>query len=360
MPIYASPMTTARARRRCRERIELISGSSLDSDSVRREVIGELKLAIGFERYCVPLADPQTEVMYAGVAETDHIQELPRLLFHDADRDEPNSGAALGCARSRVGRLSAETQGDLARSRRWSESLERFGTGDELRVIAGDQRGIWGRFDLWRDRDDRPFDSDDERLLRDVSSDLGQALRRTAVVPRDTVPGPPLDAGVLLVSDDLRPLGGTPPVWRWFDALNPAHIPYPDGVPSLVWATIGRLAAIERGEAHAPARIRIRTADGNWAVIEASRISGSLGAFAVTIHPAGVREVLGIVCRANGLTARERELVELITEGLTTSEIATRLFISHYTVQDHIKSIFAKVGVNSRLQLLTGVLAQSS
>jgi DNA-binding NarL/FixJ family response regulator len=84
------------------------------------------------------------------------------------------------------------------------------------------------------------------------------------------------------------------------------------------------------------------------------------GTFAVTIHPAGVREVLGIICRAYGLTTREREVVELIAEGLDTTDIAKRLYISPYTVQDHLKSTFEKVGVNSRLQLLTGVLAQAS
>ena len=360
-PIYALRMVTERARRRCRERIEQLAESSLDSESLRREAIAELKLAIGFERYCVPLADPETEVVYAGVAETDHIQELPRLLFHDASLGEPNNGTALARGRVRAGRLSGVTHGELARSRRWSESLERFGTGDELRVIARDERGIWGRFDLWRDRDDRPFDSADDKLLEDVAVHLGRALRRTAVAVRDTPPATPLEAGVLLVDEGLRPLGGTPPTWEWFQTLNPARIPYADGVPSLVWAAIGRLAAIERGEDRGrPARIRIRAADGNWAVIEAARMQGMPGTFAVTIHPAGVREVLGIICRAYGLTAREREVVELIAEGLDTNDIAKRLYISPYTVQDHLKSTFEKVGVNSRLQLLTGVLAQAS
>jgi DNA-binding NarL/FixJ family response regulator len=75
---------------------------------------------------------------------------------------------------------------------------------------------------------------------------------------------------------------------------------------------------------------------------------GMPGTFAVTIHPAGVRAVLGIICRAYGLTAREREVVELIAEGLDTNDdIAKRLYISPYTVQDHLKSTFEKVGVNS-------------
>lgn len=354
-------MTTERARVRCTERLERLAESSLDSESLRREAIAELKVAIGFERWCVPLADPETLVVHSGVAETDHIAELPRLLLHDASLGEPNNGTALARGRVRVGRLSGATHGELARSRRWSESLERFGTGDELRVVAADERGVWGRFDLWRDRDDRPFDSEDERLLRDASTSLGRALRRAAVRVREASPVPPLESGVLLVGEDLSPLGGTPPVWDWFKALNPARIPYADGIPSLVWAAIGQLAAAERGEGQGrPARIRIRAADGNWAVIEAAHLDGLSGTVAVSIHAAGVKEVVGLVCRAYGLTGRERELVALIAEGLDTGGIAAQLCISRYTVQDHLKSIFEKLGVNSRLELLTGVLAQAA
>lgn len=50
--------------------------------------------------------------------------------------------------RDRVGLLSATTRGDMARSRRWRETLESYGTGDELRVVAADERGCWARFDL--------------------------------------------------------------------------------------------------------------------------------------------------------------------------------------------------------------------
>lgn len=53
----------------------------------------------------------------------------------------------------------------------------------------------------------------------------------------------------------------------------------------------------------------------------------------------------------HGLTAREREIVELIRTGKTNQEIADRLFISLATVKDHNYNIFRKTGVRNRVEL---------
>ena len=49
-----------------------------------------------------------------------------------------------------------------------------------------------------------------------------------------------------------------------------------------------------------------------------------------------------------GLTRREREVLALIAEGLTNADIATRLFIAEKTVDNHVASVLAKMGVPSR------------
>lgn len=54
----------------------------------------------------------------------------------------------------------------------------------------------------------------------------------------------------------------------------------------------------------------------------------------------------------DGLTEREREVVRLISEGLSNKDIANRLCISSITVRHHLTSIFDKLGVSNRQKLL--------
>jgi DNA-binding NarL/FixJ family response regulator len=52
------------------------------------------------------------------------------------------------------------------------------------------------------------------------------------------------------------------------------------------------------------------------------------------------------------LTKRERELAILVGEGLTNREIAQRLFVSESTVRHHLTSVFTKLGVSNRFELI--------
>jgi DNA-binding CsgD family transcriptional regulator/tetratricopeptide (TPR) repeat protein len=61
-----------------------------------------------------------------------------------------------------------------------------------------------------------------------------------------------------------------------------------------------------------------------------------------------------------GLTAREAEVLEVLREGLTNAEIAQRLFLSPRTVDHHVSSILAKLGVSSRADAATHPMAVSN
>ena len=56
--------------------------------------------------------------------------------------------------------------------------------------------------------------------------------------------------------------------------------------------------------------------------------------------------------RLKALSAREREVSILVAEGLTNKQIGQRLFISPTTVRHHLTSVFNKLGISNRFELI--------
>ncbi len=52
------------------------------------------------------------------------------------------------------------------------------------------------------------------------------------------------------------------------------------------------------------------------------------------------------------LTTREREILSCIAEGLSSKQIASKLFISEYTVANHRKNMLSKLGARSSAELV--------
>jgi hypothetical protein len=109
-------MSTARERDRCRERLEQLSGSHLDCDSLRREAVADLQRVIGFDRWCWPLADPETLLPASGLALHDYVPAVPRSLELEYSTDAFAAKHVLARRANAAASMSAETGGDLAQS----------------------------------------------------------------------------------------------------------------------------------------------------------------------------------------------------------------------------------------------------
>ena len=62
------------------------------------------------------------------------------------------------------------------------------------------------------------------------------------------------------------------------------------------------------------------------------------------------RQMGGVPC-LRGLRIPVATIVALVAEGLTTAQIAARLYVSPHTVITHVKHVFTKLGVSRRAEL---------
>jgi len=131
-------------------------------------------------------------------------------------------------------------------------------------------------------------------------------------------------ARVVLLSADV-----TPTTQLRAAQLGAAGVVAKDLAPSVLFNAIDR---VHHGEA--------------W--FERSTIAAVIASHRARIENAPSSESVGI----ESLTKREREVIGAVAQGLRNRDIADRLFISDATVRHHLTSVFGKLGVSDRLQLL--------
>ena len=253
-----------------------------------------------------------------------------------------------------------------ASSRRYRRFMQPMGLHDELRAVLRVGESPWGTLTLWRRDRTAPFTAHETSLVASLSAPLGEALRRHARPPVEL--GEPIDGdgngpGLLVFDADGELTSVNDQARHWLSELPPEPGHATDhGVDIPVWMliTVFRASGVRDGAGDGTARTRVRTRAGRWLVCHASSLrdlDGGVGNTALVIEPAQPSTIAPIVVEAYELSAREQEIVGLIARGASTAKIADELILSQHTVRDHVKVIFAKVGVSSRGELVARLFA---
>jgi len=335
---------------RSRERVAEICGRDEPSVELRLHLLAEVRRVVGFDTHAWVLTDPETSVGVAPLADVPPavLPSLPRLI-----RLKYLTGVNRWTAMTGpVATLRGATGGEPARSRLWRELLGPHGVHDVASCVFRDRFGCWGFLDLWRTG--APFTEPETAYLAGIAATVTAALRRAQALTFTSRPARPARAPgpvVLLLTDELRVLGQTPQTHDYLRVL----VPPPQGsapIPASAYNVAAQVLAVEAGIDANPPRARVHLAAGLWLSLRAARMDTRDAHIAVTVEETAPAERTAVFARASGLSARETELLDHLRAGRDTRDVALRMHLSEHTVQDHLKSVFAKTGTRSRRTLL--------
>lgn len=344
------------ARTRTVERVERLCGGDVSERVLRIAVIDELRCSVGFDWYAWLLTDPETEVGSSPLADTPSLPDLPRLIrakyLTDVNRWTELGATAIA--------LHAGTGEGRERSLVWREVLSGYGVVDVASVVFRDTYGCWGFVDLWRSEASGPFSADDLDHLTAIVGPVTEALRRRQARTFDDATPSPARSGpvVLVLSPQLEVKAQTPETEEYLRNLVP-----PDGdrrpVPAGAYNVAAQLLAVEAGIDHRPPMSRVHLGGGVWLTLRAARVDADGPTtdhdIAVTIETTSPSERRSLFARSHALSPRETELLDHLARGADTRTVAQELFMSEHTVQDHLKSIFAKSGAHNRRTLIARI-----
>ncbi|HEY0889460.1 MAG TPA: LuxR C-terminal-related transcriptional regulator [Nocardioides sp.] len=347
---------------RVRQDVDVVSRAGLDLDTFLEEAVTSLKRAVPWVAACLATHDPSTHLLtsarkYGFLRDANsHDHEFGLLEYGTV---EPTAFTELAQAPVPAAGVHLLTEGEVERSGRMSRfMMPHFGFGDEARVVFREGPQAWGAMALFRSSDEQPFGAAEVDLLATLSPLFARGVRtgmlaRLADVPEGRAA---LGPAVLVVDSDdeiVQMSMGAEERLAGLVSGSAAADPF-----SPVSALVGAARRFARGETTVPPRCRVRTPAGQWLVLHAAPLSGAgerAGEVVVTIEEARPPEIVALVVAAFDLTPRERDVTQLVLQGVDTKEIAATLHLSSYTVQDHLKAIFAKADVRSRRELIARI-----
>jgi DNA-binding CsgD family transcriptional regulator len=349
--------------------IEAICAQEADSRMLRRRVASRLSRLLHWDAACFATIDPWTLLITDDYTFNIPVDVQAQAAHNEYLVDDAHKLAELARSGTAVAILSQAPRDLQETSHRLRTILPAIGARWEVRVACLVDGQCWGGLALFRDGGAPDFSPAEAALLHAVSAPLAAGLRRTAHVPSAGAavnPGP----GVLILDPRDKPLAASNTAHLWLDELAP----FPRAGGELPFAVHQVAARVQAGLANPQqpdptpraswiqdAYARVRTRSGRWAVIHGSPLDSGLtpgGGTAVVIEAAPASDIAELLMLAYGLTRRERQVLQRVIAGSPSNVIADQLHITVNTVQDHLKSLFAKVGVRSRGQLVARVLGE--
>lgn len=330
----------------------------LDSMSLQRELIERLGRIVPADAAFCASVDPATLLFTGAVVDEIPPESMPRFLANEFLEDDVNKFRTLAHRRFPVDWLDRATGTRREASPRYRDIMAPLGLGDELRAAFRSGGECWGFLCVHREDTPLGFTPAEARLVARLSAHVGEGLRRALLVGAAEASAAPDAPGVLLLGEDRSLIATTAAGDRWLWELSS-----PDqsgSLPVAVEGVLATLEAIHAARADVVPRVRVRARSGRWAVLHASEMAG-LGEtrhVAVVVEPATAAELAPLILLAYGLTQREAEVAQSALQGKTNKAVARTLSISDNTVEDHLKSIFAKVGVGSRGELMARIFSE--
>ena len=326
---------------RARRDIAALAATGLGVSELHAAAIAVVDRQVSTELTCWATIDPETLVISTMTSGQTGIpaQYEPLLAEAEYTTGDAQTFAALARSRQDLARLSDLPVGERARSARLNTVWRPLGLDAELRVLFRVDGACWGAAGMVRAG--RDFSDPEAEFLLAVAPAIAAATRLAVRVEAHR-PSAGVPPAIVVVGSGGGQRAVTPAAREWQDRLD-------EIAPGRFTVMMQVMAAGARASPSGSFRARLRDARGQWAVLAASPlIGGDEDQVAVVIEPATGERLLGMLLEAYGLTSREREVCREVIAGRSTAEIAARLFISINTVQDHLKSVFAKVGVRSR------------
>ena len=324
--------------------------SGLDVTELQRQVLAALRRVMTIDAAFFATADPET-LLFTGAHSEDPLAAMaPLFLDNELSGRDVNTFPELVRAPGHVRSLDTATRSARDESHRYRDIMRPAGLGDELRAALVVGGHCWGYLCLHSEDGALGFTSAETAVVRRLAAHIAYALRQ-AVLLHPPVPDDKRRPGVVLLDEQMELVASTPEA----DALLPliGHGSTRLPLPVAVYSVAAALATTDRSPS-----LRVRAATGGWIGLHASTLSSPTETrIAVVVEPAEPQSTLGVLLAAHGLTARELDVARLVLRGESTKAVADALHISAHTVQDHLKSVFDKVGVRSRRDLVGRLLA---